>query len=77
MTNNFLPFDTVKKMYPDKWVLLGKPEIDNTRVLVGSVLYHIKDKKEVCYIGSDKTQAYSKVTIAFKEILNCTGKLVF
>jgi len=44
---------------------LGDPEIDNTNVLGGIVLYHSKDKKEVCYIGKDKTADYATVTIAF------------
>ena len=39
--------------------------MDNTKVLGGIVIYHSKDKKEVCYIGRDKTKAFSKVTIAF------------
>ena len=37
----------------------------NTSVLGGVVLYHSKDKKEVCYIGRDKTDNYDTVTIAF------------
>ncbi len=45
--------------------MLGNPEMKNTTVLGGVVLYHSKDKKEVCYIGRDKTQNFSKVTIAF------------
>lgn len=42
-----------------------KPEMKNTSVLGGVVLYHSKDKKEVCYIGRDKTANFSTVTIAF------------
>lgn len=65
MDTNFVSFDKVKQMYPDEWVLLGNPEMKNTTVLGGVVLYHSKDKKEVCYIGRDKTQDFPKVTIAF------------
>ena len=65
MDNSYIPFDELKKLYPDEWVLLGDPEMKNTSVLGGIVLYHSKDKKEVCYIGRDKTAAYSTVTIAF------------
>ena len=50
---------------PDEWVLLGNPEMKNTTVLGGVVLYHSKDKKEVCYIGRDKTADFSTVTITF------------
>jgi hypothetical protein len=63
--NSFIPFEKVQQMYPDEWVLLGNPETRNTHVLGGVVLYHSKDKKEVCYIGRDKTDAFSMVTIAF------------
>ena len=65
MNHTFIAFDKLKKLYPDEWILLGNPEIKNTTVLGGFVLYHSKDKKEVCYIGRDKTENYSSVTIAF------------
>ena len=65
MEAGYIGFDEVKKMYPDEWVLLGNPEMKNTTVLGGIVVYHSKDKKEVCYIGRDKTANFSKVTIAY------------
>ncbi len=65
MDNTYIAFDELKKLYPDEWVLLADPEMKNTSVLGGVVLYHSKDKKEVCYIGRDKTADYSTVTIAF------------
>ncbi len=60
-----MAFDKLKEMYPDEWVLLGNPEMENTSVLGGTLLYHSKDKKEVCYIGRDKTVDFDTVTIAF------------
>jgi len=60
MDNLYIAFDELKKLYPNEWILLGDPQMKNT-----SVLYHSKDKKEVCYIGRDKTTDYSTVTIAF------------
>ncbi len=65
MENSYIAFDELKNLYPDEWVLLGNPNMQNTSVLGGIVLYHSKDKKEVCYIGRDKTANYSTVTIAF------------
>ena len=65
MDNAYTPIDELKKLYPDEWVLLGNPEMKNTSILGGIVLYHSKDKKEVCYIGKDKTAGFSTVTIAF------------
>ena len=75
MSNSFISFEKVKKMYPDEWVLLGNPEITDTKVLGGVVVYHSKDKKEVCYIGRDKTQPFSKVTIAFTGDLKIHRKI--
>ena len=65
MNTTYLAFDDLKKMYPNEWILLGNPQIKDTSVLGGIVLYHSKDKKEVCYIGRDKTADYSTVTLAF------------
>ncbi len=65
MNNTYIGFEELKKQYPNEWVLLGNPEMKNTSVLGGVVLFHSKDKKEVCYIGRDKTADFSTVTIAF------------
>lgn len=65
MENVYTTFDQLREMFPNEWVLLGNPEIKNTSVLGGIVLFHSKDKKEVCYIGRDKTANFSTVTIAF------------
>jgi hypothetical protein len=65
MNNTYIALDELKKLYPDEWILLGNPQMKNTSVLGGVVLYHSKDKKEVCYIGRDKIADYSTVTIAF------------
>ena len=57
----------IKTLYPNEWVLLGDPVMDESKieVLSGIPLFHSKDKKEVCYIGRDKTADFSTVTIAF------------
>ncbi len=65
MDNTYTNFYELKELYPDEWILLGNPEIKDTSVLGGIVLYHSKDKKEVCYIGRDKTADYSTVTLAY------------
>ncbi|PGH39889.1 MAG: hypothetical protein CRN43_06335 [Candidatus Nephrothrix sp. EaCA] len=62
---NYLSFEELKMLYPREWVLLGNPKMKNTSVLGGIVLYHSQDKKEVCYLGRDKTAGYSTVTIVF------------
>lgn len=57
----------IKKLYPDEWVLLGNPIMDETKidVLSGIPIYHSKDKREVCYIGRDKTSDFDKITLVY------------
>lgn len=65
MESTYSTIEDLKARYPNEWVLLGEPKMKNTTVLGGILLYHSVDKKEVCYIGRDKTAGYSSVTIAF------------
>ena len=67
----------IKKLYPDEWVLLGNPIMDDSKldVLSGVPLYHSRDKKEVCYIGRDKTAAYPKITLIFTGTFKPTRKI--
>jgi hypothetical protein len=57
----------IKALYPDEWVLLGNPFMDDSDidVLSGIPLFHSKDKKEVCYIGRDKTSNFDKITLIY------------
>lgn len=57
--------EQIKVQYPDEWVLLGNPVIQHTKVLHGIVLYHSKDKKEVCYLGKALTDGYDKITLTY------------
>ncbi|TSA50397.1 MAG: hypothetical protein D4R43_02285 [Sphingobacteriales bacterium] len=65
MKQNSVTFEQAKKLFPDEWILFGNPEMKNTDVKSGVIVYHSKDKKEVCYIGKDKTAEFETVTIAF------------
>ncbi len=65
MESTYSTIEELRERYPNEWVLLGEPKMRNTVVLGGILLYHSADKKEVCYIGRDKTAGYSSVTIAF------------
>ena len=59
--------DDIKLKYPEEWVLLGNPETDDSKlnVLAGVPIYHSPDKKEVCYLGRDKTKSFDKVTLIY------------
>ena len=69
----------LKDMYPNEWILLGNPIMDETQmdVLEGVLLFHGKDKKEVCYMGRDKTENFDKITLiytgTFKPARKITG----
>jgi hypothetical protein len=67
MENTYVSFEEAKLLYPDEWLLLGNPVSDKNglHTLGGYVLYHSKDKKEVCYLGRDKTEGYDKITLEF------------
>jgi hypothetical protein len=69
----------LKLSFPDEWILLGNPVMDDNKlnVLSGIPIYHSKDKKEVCYIGRDKTKGFDKITLIytgnFKQSRKITG----
>ena len=69
----------LKLNFPNEWILLGNPIMDESKlnVLSGIPIYHSKDKKEVCYIGRDKTQGFDKITLIytgnFKQSRKITG----
>lgn len=67
----------IKKLYPDEWVLLGNPTMDDTKieVLSGVPIFHSKDKKEVCYIGRNKTSAFDKITLVYTGSFRPTRKI--
>jgi hypothetical protein len=72
-----LNIDDIKKLYPGEWVLIGNPSMDerNIDVLSGIPIYHSKDKKEVCYIGRDKTSDYDKITLIYTGLFKPTRKI--
>lgn len=67
----------IKNLYPNEWVLIGNPVMDDTKidVISGVPIYHSKDKKEVCYIGRDKTSSYDKITLIFTGSFKPTRKI--
>ncbi len=64
---NAINISDLKLLYPDECVLLGNPIMDESKidVISGIPLFHSKDKKEVCYIGRDKTSNFDKITIIY------------
>ncbi len=57
----------IEAAYPNEWVLIANPKLADNQIDVaeGIPIYHSKDKKEVCYIGRDKTKDFDKITLVF------------
>ena len=74
-----LKISEIKKLYPNEWVLVGNPVMDDRKIDIvsGIPIYHSRDKKEVCYIGRDKTSDFQKITLVYtgasKPIRKITG----
>jgi hypothetical protein len=65
-SGTYLNLAEISSSYPDEWVLLANPVIgENEEILKAIVLYHSKDKREVCYKGRDKVTGYDKISVVF------------
>lgn len=67
MENTYVSFEEAKLLYPDEWLLLSNPVTDENglHTLGGYILYHSKDKKEVCIMGRDLTEGYERITLKY------------
>lgn len=57
--------EITKGQFPNEWLLIGNPQYNGSTVIDGYILYHSKDKKELCYIGKAKTESFDKITLLF------------
>lgn len=57
----------IKRLYPDEWVLIGNPVMNETEsdVLSGIPVLHSKDKKEIAYFGRAKALDYQTVMVIY------------
>jgi hypothetical protein len=63
--NPYLSISEINALFPNEWILLGNPSTNDLDVLGGIVLYHSKDKKEVCYLGREKIKSYNMSTLIY------------
>jgi hypothetical protein len=77
MVATLLNIANIKATYPNEWVLIGDPIMseDGIDVLAGVPIYHSQDKKEVCYIGRDKTADFEKITLIYTGEFKKTRKI--
>jgi hypothetical protein len=62
---NHLSFEQIKVQYPNEWVLLGNPEIVDTKVLKGIVIFHSRDKREIAYSQINWREQFDSATTVF------------
>jgi hypothetical protein len=61
--------DDMKKNYPDEWILLGNPEMDEyEKILSGVVLYHSPDKRELALLGGTLIKNYETTAHFFNRV---------
>jgi len=68
-----LTIDQIKLQYPDQWVLVGNPELDDpntlgsvvSKLLRGIVLYASKDKRELAYKAKDVKSDVSRTACIY------------
>ncbi len=71
--------EEIKALFPNEWVLIGNPKMDEAElnVLSGIPILHSKDKKEVCYLGKSKTSDFNTITViytgSFQPVRTMTG----
>ncbi len=61
---HFLSIEDIKQRYPNEWVLLGNPKIENTTILGGVVVYHSPDKRDLVK-GRDALKGFELSTWTF------------
>ena len=62
--------EDIKASYPDEWILLGNPEINEyeQEILSGVVLYHSPDKRELAYRDKPLLKEYKKTAQFFNRV---------
>jgi hypothetical protein len=68
--DNVVEISEIKRLYPDEWILLGNPEIDelNQEILSGVVLYHSRDKRELGYRDKPLMKKYNQIASFFNRV---------
>ncbi|KJH69348.1 hypothetical protein [Aliterella atlantica] len=65
MEASSVTFKQAQTLFPNEWVLVGNPVMRGAVVEDGVVLFHSKDKKEVCYLGRNQSAGFERIAVAF------------
>lgn len=71
--NKPLTIDQIRSTYPEQWVLVGNPDLGDSRTVgsivsklqSGIVLYTSKDKREIAYKAKELTQGVERFACIF------------
>jgi hypothetical protein len=77
ISSEVLSLSELTNSFPNEWILLGNPVFDESKltVLAGIPIYHSQDKKEVCYMGKEKTADYTTITLIYTGKIKSTRKI--
>ena len=75
MENQIVSFETIKAAFPNEWVLLINPQMEAISVLKGRVLFHHKNKKEVCLYAKKVAKEYPIIKVTYTGKMNHVSKL--
>jgi hypothetical protein len=62
--------EQIKKSYPDEWILLGNPDMDEYgyEIFSGIVICHSPDKREMVYLSKPFIKNYAKTMLFFNRV---------
>ena len=62
--------EDIKTSYPDEWIVLGNPELDeyHSDFISGVVLYHSPDKRELAYRDKPLLKIYKQKALFFNRV---------
>jgi hypothetical protein len=70
--NNILTIEEIKAQYPDQWVLVGNPILNEnfvgsviSKLLTGVVLFGSQDRREIAYKAKDLRKGYDSVACVY------------
>ena len=70
--------EDIKSSFPDEWILLGNPEMNEREmaILSGVVLYHSPDKRELAYRDKPLLKKYEQKLLFFNRVTPRTKRPV-
>ena len=61
-TEGYLSVETIKKRYPNEWVLVASPQKEGIKIVGGVVLAHNADKRLMALEGRDLIKNHTSTT---------------